>query len=94
MSTDSVLEGLIECIRASARHPLPSVLRRDHSFVLDLGFDSMSIARLALEVEDRFQQTILFDEWIAQEADPASLTIDSLCRYVAGAREDHEQAAV
>lgn len=91
---DPVLDGVIVCVRAAARHPLPEPIRREHSFIVDLGFDSMGIARLALALEDRFDQTILLDEWIGQATDPAALTVASLCDYVAEARGDHDDATV
>lgn len=94
MTTEPVFDGVIACVRAAARHSLPGAIQLDHSFVTDLGFDSMGIARLALALEDEFDQTILLDEWIGQATDPSALTVESLCDYVAAAREDNEQAAV
>ncbi len=93
MSADPVFEGVSACIRAAARHPLPDVLRREHAFVTDLGFDSMSIARLALALEDRFQQALTLDEWIREVQNPGELTVASLCAYVEEALKDHDQPA-
>lgn len=92
--SDSTFDLVVLSIRAAARHPLPASISRDDSFILDLGFDSMSIARLALALEDQFHQPILLDEWIAQEADPAALNVNSLCRYLEQAWSTHEPAAV
>ena len=86
MITDPVLTDVTACIRASARHPLPEVIEPDHGFVTDLGFDSMSIARLALALEDCFNQALPIDEWIAEAGDPRELTVASLCSYVTSAR--------
>jgi acyl carrier protein len=73
---------VIASVRAVARHPLPADITRDASLILDLGFDSMSVARLALALEDQLHQPILLDDWIARETDAATLTVDSLCRYL------------
>jgi acyl carrier protein len=86
MLTDPTLERVVAAIRASVRHPLPAHIERSHSFIFDLGFDSMSIARLALALEDAFHQPILLDDWLAQKADPAALDVDSLCRYLEGSQ--------
>jgi acyl carrier protein len=86
MTADPTFEGVIACIRAAARHTLPEVIQREHAFVTELGFDSMSIARLALALEDRFHQALPLDEWIAEASDPRELTVASLCDYVAAAR--------
>jgi acyl carrier protein len=82
-NTDSILRAVVEATRAACKLPLPEVIDRGHCFVTDLGFDSMSIARLALELEDRVQQPVLLDDWIASEPDPSALTVGSLCNYVA-----------
>lgn len=86
MTADPTIIGVIACIRTAARHPLPEVILEHHAFVTELGFDSMSIARLALALEDRFQQALPLDEWIAEASDPRELTVASLCDYVAASR--------
>ncbi len=85
-STDSILHAVVEATRAACKLPLPEEISHGHCFVTDLGFDSMSIARLALELEDRVQQPVLLDDWIASEPDPTALTVGSLCNYVASLR--------
>ena len=92
--SDPLFERVVASIRAAARHPLPAEITGDRSFILDLGFDSMSIARLALALEDRLDQPVLLDDWIAGEADPAALNVDSLCRYLRETRSAHEPATV
>ncbi len=82
-NSDSILHAVVAATRAACKLPLPEVISRGHCFVTDLGFDSMSIARLALELEDRVQQPVLLDDWIASEPDPSALTVGSLCNYVA-----------
>jgi acyl carrier protein len=79
---DRILEGVLKAIRATARNPLPDVVTSEHSFVLDLGFDSMSIAILSVALEDEFDTAILLDGWIGQHRDPASMTVESLCRHL------------
>lgn len=81
--TDSILHAVVAATRAACKLPLPEVIHRGHGFITDLGFDSMSIARLALELEDRVQQPVLLDDWIASQPDPSALTVGSLCDYVA-----------
>ncbi len=77
-----ILSGVVAAVRAAAKAPLPDVIQPSHSFVLDLGFDSMSMAILGLTLEDEFHCVILLDAWIAQHADPAALTVASLCDYL------------
>jgi len=76
------LSGVVAAVRAAAKAPLPDVIQPSHSFVLDLGFDSMSMAILGLTLEDEFHCVILLDAWIGQHADPAALTVASLCAYL------------
>jgi acyl carrier protein len=92
--SDPNFDLVVASIRAAARHPLPAIIAGNDSFILNLGFDSMSIARLALALEDQFHQPILLDDWIAQGADPAALTVDSLCRYIDETRGAYEPATV
>ncbi len=42
----------------------------------------MSMAILGLTLEDEFHCVILLDAWIAEHADPAALTVASLCDYL------------
>jgi acyl carrier protein len=77
-----VLTGVLSAVRAAAKAPLPHVIEPSHSFILDLGFDSMSMAILGLTLEDEFHCVILLDAWIGQHADPAALTVASLCDYL------------
>ncbi len=92
--SDPNFDLVVASVRAAARHPLPAIITGDDSFILDLGFDSMSIARLALALEDQFHQPILLDDWISQEVDPAGLNVASLCRYLEKTRSPHGDATV
>lgn len=73
---------VVAAVRAAARHRLPEKILPDHGFVTDLGFDSMSIALLALSLEDELGRAVLLDDWIATHTDPQSMTVESLCNYV------------
>jgi acyl carrier protein len=82
---ERIFTGVLRAIRATARNPLPADIAAGHSFVLDLGFDSMSIAILSVALEDEFDTAILLDAWIGQHRDPSAMTVASLCRYLEGA---------
>ena len=79
---DAIMPGVVAAIRAAAKGALPEHVRAEHSFLLDLGFDSMSIAVLGLALEDQFDRAVLLDGWIAQHSEPAQLTVGSLCDYL------------
>jgi acyl carrier protein len=83
-TTGSVFAGVVAAVRSTAKGQLPQSVEPHHCFLTDLGFDSMSIALLALALEDQFESAILLDGWIAQCSDPATLTVQSLCDYVHG----------
>jgi acyl carrier protein len=55
----------------------------DHCLVGDLGFDSLRMARLGLSLEEAFGCTILLNDWIASVEDPATLSVESLARFIA-----------
>ena len=76
------MQGVLAAVRATAKGALPADIQAHHSFLLDLGFDSMSIAVLGLALEDQFHRAILLDGWIAQHTEPSELTIGSLCTYL------------
>ena len=50
--------------------------------MLDLGFDSMKVALLALALEDQIGRPILLERWISNCAEPTGLTVESLHAYV------------
>jgi acyl carrier protein len=87
------LPGVSAAIRAAARGPIPSHLNEAQSFVLDLGFDSMAMARLGLTLEEQFDCPILLDGWLSSQSDPAALTIGSLCVFVGSRLGNDEPAA-
>ena len=79
---DSIHDGVVAAIRAVARERAPSRIEPGHSFVTDLGFDSMGIVVLGLALEDRFDRPVMLDEWIGRCEDPNELTVASLCSYL------------
>jgi acyl carrier protein len=82
MTAASLLGPVTAAIRAAASGPLPAELGEAQSLVLDLGFDSLAMARLGLALEDQFGRSILLDGWLSLEAEPTMLTIGSLCIYL------------
>ncbi len=84
---------VIVAIRNAALSPLPTSLKEEHSFILDLGFDSLAMARLGLTLEDEFGFPILLDAWLSSESDPSALTVSSLCAFVESRFQAEERAA-
>lgn len=71
-----------KAIRAAASTPLPETIREDHSFLLDLGFDSLTITVLTLELEGYVGQPVLLNRWVESASNPTDLTVGSLCDYL------------
>ncbi|RAL20542.1 hypothetical protein DL240_16000 [Lujinxingia litoralis] len=71
-----------KAIRAAASNPLPETIRKDHSFLLDLGFDSLTITVLTLELEHFVGQPVLLNRWVESASNPTDLTVGSLCAYL------------
>jgi acyl carrier protein len=94
LAGDPIFARVVAAIRATQKGKLPDEIVPDHSFVLDLGFDSMSVALLALALEDQFSCAILLDGWIGEHAHPAALTVKSLCEYLARSLSPDEQSAL
>ena len=79
---ESISTGVVAAIRAVKKEHAPARIEPDHSFVTDLGFDSMGIVVLGLALEDRFDRPVMLDEWIGRCEDPTELTVASLCSYL------------
>jgi acyl carrier protein len=75
-------ERIVQAIRHAGGDAVPSVVRRDDSLVLRLGFDSMKMALLSLSLETEFGCAIVLDGWIGSHPDPQQLTVGSLSDYV------------
>jgi acyl carrier protein len=81
-----------KAIRDAASASLPAELTTGQSFVFDLGFDSLAMARLGLALEEQLGCPILLDPWLSSQSDPSALTIGSLCEFVQSRLEAHEGA--
>jgi acyl carrier protein len=80
--TSPLLEVVAESIEAAAVFEVPDPILPGHSLVEDLGFDSLTITVLALEIETRLGQSILLNRWVEGVSDPSELTVGSLCAYL------------
>ena len=69
-------------LRAASKDTLPPAIEPHHSVVLDLGFDSLKIAMLALALEEEFGCPMMLDEWIRLHRSPGALTVASLCDFL------------
>jgi acyl carrier protein len=77
--------GLLEavCGAVAAASPDPSITpRASDRLVDDLGFDSLRISNLALELERVLGVPVLLNDWIADAADVDSLTVAALAAYL------------
>jgi acyl carrier protein len=88
------LARVTAAIRRAARVPLPPTLEEGHSFISDLGFDSMTMALLSLGLEEEFGFPIMLDGWLRSQPDPEALTIGALCDFLRSSLEGHEREAV
>ena len=77
----SVLERVSLAV-ACAGQQKDRPLQASDRLVDDLGFDSLRIATLALELEAEFGEPFLINEWIAGTDDVSRLTVGSLAEYV------------
>jgi acyl carrier protein len=92
MSADYI-SRINRAIREATHGELPAELSEGHSFVFDLGFDSLAMARLGLTLEDQFGVPILLDSWMSSQSDPSALTVGSLRAFVESRLEVDERAA-
>jgi acyl carrier protein len=92
-SMDSV-RRVTAAIRSAAPGELPDDIESTQSFVFDLGFDSLAIARLGLTLEEQFGFPMLLDAWLSSQPDPSLLTVGSLCVFVESRMDADERVAV
>lgn len=92
MTYPDCLPRVVRAVRDAAAVPLPDELKEGDSFVLDLGFDSLAMARLGLALEEQFGFPILLDSWLSSQSDPSALTVGSLRAFVVTRLEGHEGA--
>ena len=78
----TVFDRTARAIRASLRPPAPQVVVPEDRLLVDLGFDSLSLATLTLSLEEEFGRTILLDGWIGSHPDLEDLTAGSLAEHV------------
>ena len=71
-----------EAIQAAANNELPSSISKSHSFLDDLGFDSLTLSVLTLELEDRMGRPIVLNRWVERASSPSELTVGSLLDYL------------
>jgi acyl carrier protein len=90
----SVLSVVIEAIRASARHALPTRIEPSHRVVDDLGYDSLGIVSLSVALEDRLGRPILLDGWIGNATSTSSLTVGSLASWVVLGTQEEDGATL
>lgn len=88
-----MVTAVVRAVRATAKNPLPEQVSPEHGFLTDLGFDSMTLALLALALEDELECSVLLDGWVSEHADPALLTVGSLASHLQLLVKD-EQTAV
>lgn len=81
-SSGEVFAMVREAIEDAANFELPGPVRPKDSLVNDLGFDSLTISLLALELEQRLGRPILLNRWVEGVNRPAQLTVASLCDYL------------
>lgn len=81
-SQDEILAAVARAVRASLRPPVPAHIAEEDRLLLDLGFDSLSLATLTLSLEEELGRTILLDAWIGAHPDLEDLTVGSLAAHV------------
>jgi acyl carrier protein len=80
--TDPMLPIVVRAVRATATHLESIDIEATHSFVNDLGFDSVAVVMLGIALEDELQCAVMLDGWIARHGDPSGLTVGSLASYL------------
>jgi acyl carrier protein len=67
---------------AAACQTEPIVLSAGDRLVADLGFNSLRIAALALEIGRELGCPVLLNDWLAQARNIDDLTVGSLCEFL------------
>jgi acyl carrier protein len=81
MDVAEILQKVCRAVAASERDK-SIVPEARHRLIDDLGFDSLRMATLALELETEFDQAILLNDWIASSPNLGDLTVQSLAEYL------------
>jgi acyl carrier protein len=79
---DPMLAVVVRAVRATAAHLESFEIEPSHSFVGDLGFDSVAVVMLSIALEDELHCAVMLDGWIARHGDPSGLTVGSLTSYL------------
>ena len=77
----AIEEKVVRAVARSCPDRL-QVVTVDDRLVDDLGFDSIRIASLSVEMERELGEPILLNDWVGSAGDPALLTVASLVDYV------------
>jgi acyl carrier protein len=80
----SIEEKVIRAVARSSPDRQRMVAVTDR-LVDDLGFDSIRIANLSVEIEHELGEPILLNDWVGSAGDPALLTVASLVDFVRNA---------
>jgi acyl carrier protein len=81
MPESAIEERVVRAVSRSCPDRLRTVTVTDR-LVDDLGFDSIRIASLSVEIEHELGEAILLNDWVGAAGDPALLTVASLVEYV------------
>lgn len=79
-----VMVMIVRAIRAAAPGELPDEIEPGHTFLEDLGFDSLTLSVLTLELEEELGRPVLLNRWVERAQSPSGLTVASLRDYLAG----------
>jgi acyl carrier protein len=81
MSAMAIEDKIIRAVTRTCPHGPQRVAVGDR-LVDDLGFDSIRMASLSVEVEREIGEPILLNDWVGSVGDPSLLTVASLVDYV------------
>jgi acyl carrier protein len=81
MSASPIEESVVRAVARSCVESGRMVTVTDR-LVDDLGFDSIRVARLSIELEDELGEHVLLNDWVGAVGDPALLTVGSLVDYI------------
>jgi acyl carrier protein len=81
MPASTIEERVVRAVARSCPDRLRTVTVTDR-IVDDLGFDSIRIASLSVEMERELGEPILLNDWVGAASDPGLLTVASLVDYI------------
>jgi acyl carrier protein len=80
MNEDEVLSKVCRAVTTASEQSV--VPQPHHRLIDDLGFDSLRVASLAIELEVQFGQAVLLNDWIAAAPQLSALTVQSLADHL------------